>query len=612
MKLKSWLIKGNPEKINELFYTTTEKEEREWCVKRLIELKENKLLEDIYLSSKDISIEIKKNIISLLVKSINDHKKLYTLYKDADSFSKQKIFNKLVEINAEDTLWEIYESEKRKTNVIDMNNRVLDKLIKFNNNDGYKLLELFKKVKLEHHREDITKSLIEAGKEKLLYDIMNPIEATMLIVHCRDYNIEEFFSNLFPLIEYAYSDSVLAKQFFSMLTEKQRLYILLHSYDISEYYPFEEFGLNLSDTKIYYPAVTDCKTMGLTEFSDLFDIVFEEGFQLMDEKRLILALILDRNMFEIKIREIESNRKIVSSLESQTLVITKRYARLMREEVNDSKIVYLLKERKEELDKLLLKSDFEQLNSLLKRKLNLKTVEKERIKLPPLRDFIGKGLNILNLDTEIRITKNYDEEKDKIIKDMEKDIIDLRRAEDVISVKKKANKKLSNIIPRDIFCNEVKSLDPLLSNRVEYIEKLGLLLMKNTDPEVRKTILQFSLNSKNPLWRKYLKTLFPIRDGKIILHTYAAILNIPSSENIIRLVDILDKKIGISNDTIMLYILENSFHIYFNWKEEDLNILYRINNYLSTIKDKKNIKSIMRLLEHLIKNIERSKPILGL
>jgi hypothetical protein len=477
-------------------------------------------------------------------------------------------------------------------------------LIQKNRDDYPKLVELFSKARLFSHKEMIAKDLIKSGTEHILYEVDNAVSATMILYHCKDFDINTFFNESKDLLKFTFSEDSLAKYYFSQLTEKQRLYILLAYYGIGNYIELQDYGINFYSTSIYFPAVKDAKRLGFDQFTKYFDQVFDKGFNSMDEKLLILALLLDRSRYKERVDEIGNSRNIVLNLESQTVVLTKRYVRLIREEKDDSKIESLLKEKEREIGKLLLKSDYEKLKELFNRDLNIKDFNDLGITLPPLREFYGKPIDILSLDPKIKVTKVYEEEKDRIIKGMEDDITDLDQVDDIIEVKDKANRKIESLIPRNRFCLAVRKLKKTDANKSEYIDILGTILVRNKDPEVRKSVLQFSLNSKSSEWVKYLRKMFPIRDDKVTMHSYAAALNIPNAENIIHIMDILDVKTGIDQNFLLISLLEHFHFFYYNGKRGDLDILYRAQERIYNLKDQRKSGPISDILMRIIDRIE--------
>ncbi|MBN1969989.1 MAG: hypothetical protein JXR48_04475 [Candidatus Delongbacteria bacterium] len=603
MSLKLWLIKNNPDKLNETYWGTSDANDKMEIVQRLMELSQKEILFEIFRKDIKLSKDHKKIINAFLVQNSSDVKELHSLYFESDFFSKELIFQKMMKLGAEDELWDIYEKDKSNSNLIDLNNIMVDQLIDSNSDSPDKLTELFTKTKLYEQRLKIARALFKNKNELYLFDVANPIEATLLLFQCHDYSINDFFENAAELLSYAYSDENLAKFYFSMLNQKQQLYLLLYYYGIGDYISIEKYKIPLWATKIYYPDVPDAKTQGFDEFSSLFEKVFWEGFEEKSEKKLILSIILDRTEYAKKIEMFQKTRNIVPNLESATLILTKRYVRLMREESNESKIEALLEEKERELSKLLVKSDYEMIAEIHSRDIKIKDYKKPKIELPPLREFPGKPLDISTLDSKVKVTKVYEEEKDKIIKDMEEVMTDLDDARSIIDVKDKANKQLDRLIPRNRFCLGVKILSKRLANNIEYIDKLGVILVRNGDPEVRKSILEFSLNSKMQQWYKYLKRMFPIRDSRITLHIYAAILNIPNSENILHMLNIFNVKTGIDPLLLRISFLEHLHYLYFKMNPDDLQNLYKALNKVFEIHDDKR-DAIVNVLNTLIRRAE--------
>jgi hypothetical protein len=123
MGLKHWLIKNNVEKLYALFMESKDSEDIKFVIDRLIENSGIEYLKKIFFSKKSVEIELKKTMINYLIKKISSPNELYEIYLKSDSLSKQKIFEKLVKLNADEILWKIYDSEKLDSNLLDLDSK---------------------------------------------------------------------------------------------------------------------------------------------------------------------------------------------------------------------------------------------------------------------------------------------------------------------------------------------------------------------------------------------------------------------------------------------------------------------------------------------------------
>ncbi len=116
----------------------------------------------------------------------------------------------------------------------------------------------------------------------------------------------------------------------------------------------------------------------------------------------------------------------------------------------------------------------------------------------------GNFIKLENLTTNLKITDNYSLEKNKIYENLDKQLFNLSDPDEIMKAKAQAKKREESLIDKNDLCYTIQNLDKKLSSDRKIIDLLGKILLRTKYDDLKISILNFSIESKNKRWLNYL------------------------------------------------------------------------------------------------------------
>ncbi len=342
--LSSLFSKNNPEKLYEAYLKETDQAKKEQIISTLIELKADSLIEKIFLELP--SLDLLEKIWILYKDSIS--KILDLFHKTTDEY-KQIIFQHFIDIDAESILLKLIDTSFEK-NIIDYlmqkyfgdSDRLLLVIDKLSDNGKKSVITsvlklgdfgFLKKIFLSKHKEVFVNSLVEAFESNLVDqddflqaigdDVKDEIIGHLInkkinsqesyqydfiqtaMIKTSRSEINDFLMFWEPFLPIISINESLLVNFFYHLYDVQKLYLLLWLFGIEQYIEVPKLKCKLTILKNYFYIVNDCNYYKLYKLSELFPQVFSDAIDNMDKDRLVLASLLNRDIFDLAMPDAE-------------------------------------------------------------------------------------------------------------------------------------------------------------------------------------------------------------------------------------------------------------------------------------------------------------------
>ena len=528
-----YFIKNNPEKLYNKYKSIKsdyieDKKMKETIIYRLIELKADIELLEIF------SFDKKNQFIQnyLCEKYKENPKKLLWLY-NCSNLKKEidnRIISRLIELDAEDELLKLYEIEKSNYQIRNYlferykdnpdklywlyynsteKQIIINRLIKLDAEN--ELLEIFKsdrsKTVQKYLFEKYSFKKYEGNDEKLSWlfsNYSNVVDYYIWRINKKTFNYKKFYVENIHFLKLLKYDPELLLYVFDKLSNKYKQYLLLSCYGISKFVNNTPEYVFFPELKEFYPNVINSKYKRITEFSNLFEKVYNIAEKEKSENLFRLAYLLDRSKYIKKIDVIKNNKTIVKDIIEEKKKINSKFSDKIVNADSKQNVENLLKLKANEISRLYSNELFSMQNAVIKR---------DNRKIIPYPFPQKAYLNISNepyTTTSNQLCKSYTIVKDKdtkvlqLSKDLKKILLNLDNSDEIMKAKSSAQNKISKVISEKEFIKMIEESDPELANENIIINKLGKILIKDIRINIVKTILTFSTYSNNTLWLKYI------------------------------------------------------------------------------------------------------------
>lgn len=566
------MAKSNPQKLMQMYLDTKDVSVKAKVIDQLISLKANDSLKEILLKEKNIKISeyffdlateesdflvnnftsfvesVQKKIIDLLIsKKLDDF-----LLKLVNTKFKQSIYEYLITENSDSEThlvekFKFFDAEGKDFAIKSILSSRNAKAIRFMLNSEYKetLLSFFTR---EYHKlsfeeilwiNDIDAKLLENTNE-IREDILDSKEFDLIshyVIQTNNYNLRDFILFWSKFAEIISLNAFVSHHIFYMFSEKQRLFLMLWIYGISDYIDVPECAFRFYSVENYYAAVKDAVSLKINDFNKFFNSIFNEAFDEFKFKKAILAFLIDNKKFEdmledasIFLDDIVSESEDIEGFSDFTIRsygVENEVEQALQKQI--SKLAFVkkynnlkfLKKYAFDIDNNLVCNDYFTINNYIK----------------------ANKVDITSFSAETAVVKDIEKEKIKLDDHLSRLLYILTNENSISKVRKMVEVRKSSLIKYEDFIYSLSLLTEHEKNNPKMTEILGNILVKTEENEVKLAILYYMFESSDPAWGQYLaNTKISFKDDLIAFYYYRFITNkgiIPKQEY---LIEFLQKK----------------------------------------------------------------------